>query len=610
MLSMTRPADSGTPRRKNFLTFRKILLIHLITASAVPVLFLFWVTVITSTKSISEKYIKEAEIAINSSQRQLESELKDMVEAYNTLHRFYDNAYYDIGREGDGKTLSRTNVLRMNSFLDSLQRSFDLRGIRLFLYDKEYVPGSLEIPTTKVRDMSHFERHTSEMKTPVYPSFVTWISPYFSTLTVGGDLAAELISFVSPLVMGGGTPLEPTGWAIMDKRADLLYDLLPRDTASGESLSFIIDNSNHPIFIGRGMEAAQEIAEIARRMIPLDGGEDPSEFDSWFVLSRPLNNTGWRLYYLLPKSYAILQSISYSRFSIAALLASVLLSVMLVLSLTNYLKSRLNPLIEAIDKGALDEDELIPHLPIHGSGGRRDAIDSMAASYNKMSQRLESMIDQLYVAEHKALHYHMEALQSQINPHFLYNKLEGIQSNIALSKPERAMDIIRELSGYLRKVLSQKNEENLIKDEIELVQGYLKLVKLVYRLDYDLVMSVDESLQECYVIKFSLQPIIENCIVHGFDNKKGRLSLELDAYLQDGDMVFSVKDRGKGMPPDRLKEINGRLKSSDTHNNSIGLTNIQARFKLLYGGSYGLSLSGNTPSGVTTLLKFPVKRNV
>jgi two-component system sensor histidine kinase YesM len=227
-----------------------------------------------------------------------------------------------------------------------------------------------------------------------------------------------------------------------------------------------------------------------------------------------------------------------------------------------------------------------------------------------MSDRLESLIQKVYHAEHQALHHKLEALQGQMNPHFMYNMLEGIQSNIALDKPEKATRIILELSHYLRIVLSRGEEEIPLREEIQMVKGFLHLVEMVYKKGHSYNITVSEQLLARPIIRFTLQPIVENSIIHGFHNSDPPLEISITCRTEDEKLIIIISDNGCGIEPQRLANLNSHLQSPIPGFDSFGLTNVQTRIRLLYGEEYGLIVESTESRGTTTIVTCPLKDGV
>lgn len=594
----------GSQAGKTNWNFRKTLLVHLIVGSAVPVFLLAWITTISTSRGIREMYLREARRTMDQSVSLIERELKDLLEAYNTFHRLYNN--FDVDTDNTNPYLSIEREQKIVRFLNDIETSFNLQDVRLFLGKKALDPEGPAPMNPSLLSIDDYPAHLSETGQKAAELFTTWLNPYLSGIVTRYHKPVLLYSLTGPLVTGGAS-FKPGGRIIVDKRVQVLQDLLPEQGIEN-SFSVITDAEGDMVAASGRTKDKQGIME---RIYSIRNTYFPEEYmlyKNYYVFRHTFPINSWTLFFAFPRSQALLQGIQYARFSILALVVSILLSSVLVASFSRYQGRRFNPLIQAIKSGGINSSDPIPKLPIHTIDPSGDAIDTLAASYNDMSDRLEALIEKAFNAEHKALHYRLEALQGQINPHFIYNMLEGIQSNIALDKKETASRIIIELSQYLRLVLSHGEEEIPLSEEIQMVRGFLHLVELVYRKGCVHDISIPEDLLTHTIIRFTLQPIVENCIVHGIRNDDTALKIRITGRCQDGSMILTVTDNGTGMPAERTELLNRHLQSPGPEFHSFGLTNVQSRIRLLYGPQYGIHVSSEQGKGTTTTIICPLRK--
>ncbi len=592
-------------RHKNW-NFRQTLIVHLIVGSAVPVFLLAWITTISAGRGVQELYLREAGQVMSQTVSLIEKELQDLLEAYNTIHRFYKNI--DVEIEKDSPYLSIEREQNLIHFLKGIESSFNLQNVRLFLSRKEpNLPG----PTPRNPSLiaiSEYPAHIHETGQKVHPLFTTWLNPYHSELVTRYQKPLSLISLAGPLVARGNA-FNPSGRIIVDKRAELIESLLLQGSFRN-SFAVLLDTSGNIVSSTSPAKSKLEFLSALKKVNKEGQDIGFQVLNEYYVFRHTFSINSWSLFFAFPRSHAIVQGLKYAQFSILALAVSVLLSFLLVTSFSKYLSKRLNPLITAINVGGITSSILIPKLPIHTADPSHDVIDTLATSYNDMSDRLESLIQKVYNAEHQALHHKLEALQGQMNPHFMYNMLEGIQSNIALDKPEKATRIILELSHYLRIVLSRGEEEIPLREEIQMVKGFLHLVEMVYKKGHSYNITVSERLLSHPIIRFTLQPIVENSIVHGFHSSNSPLEISISCRAEDEKLIIIISDNGSGIDPQRLADLNSHLQSPIPGFNSFGLTNVQTRIRLLYGEEYGLIVESTKNTGTKTIVKYPLNRGV
>jgi two-component system sensor histidine kinase YesM len=205
----------------------------------------------------------------------------------------------------------------------------------------------------------------------------------------------------------------------------------------------------------------------------------------------------------------------------------------------------------------------------------------------------------------------MKALQAQITPHFLYNTFDTI---IWLAQSERIEEVIaitRAFSNFFRISLSKGHEWISVEQEIEHIKSYLTIQKIRYSNILDYSISVDDDIKATPILKFILQPLVENAIYHGIKNKRGRGVLKVCAKKKNNKLHFSVSDNGIGIPREKIKSICAELSSpADTENLSsvYGLFNVQKRLELYYNEVIKLHIESEYGKG--TMLSFSVPMEI
>ncbi|MFI2857540.1 sensor histidine kinase [Paenibacillus sp. JSM ZJ436] len=236
---------------------------------------------------------------------------------------------------------------------------------------------------------------------------------------------------------------------------------------------------------------------------------------------------------------------------------------------------------------------------------KEDQLGQIAHSFNEMLDELVQYIDKVYKAEINEKNAELSALQARINPHFLYNTLEVIRMR-ALSRGARDVgDMIYSLS-VLFKNMVQKKENYTLKDELEACRLYLELFRIRYKDKFIYNLHVDEELKEMPMIKMSLQPLIENYIVHGILPEREDNRIEILAECHEDQVEVTVRDNGKGMSPEELESLQLRLSTGEAPGESFGLRSVSERLRLTYGPQSRMEIDSTEDEGTTVKLMFPV----
>lgn len=235
-----------------------------------------------------------------------------------------------------------------------------------------------------------------------------------------------------------------------------------------------------------------------------------------------------------------------------------------------------------------------------------DELDMIAISIDEMSESLQYNINKNYVAEVKQKQAEINALQSQIKPHFLYNTLEVIRMSALSSKNKEVAQMIYNLASMFRYSTYNNGSLVSIRDEIKHSKMYLSLCATRYKGMLDYSIHVDDKYLDYLVPKFTIQPILENAINHGL--RKGFCDNYIKVTIKEIDegIEISIKDNGNGMSEEAIRKIKDGLEKNIQKPNSIGLMNINNRLKLNFGEQYGIYINSRINEGTTVSIKIPV----
>jgi two-component system sensor histidine kinase YesM len=246
----------------------------------------------------------------------------------------------------------------------------------------------------------------------------------------------------------------------------------------------------------------------------------------------------------------------------------------------------------------------------------KDEIGLVMTEFNKMAEKIDTLVRDVYrselekqSSEYKALQFEYNALQSKINPHFLYNTLETINSMAKLGKRQEISDVACLLGELLHDNLRTTAQTIPLQDEIRHVDKYLQIHKINFGNHLETMYDLEDGLMMAMVPKFILQPIVENAIIHGLDDMVDRGRIEIGARCESGNLVVEVRDNGRGMDEELQKSIlSGQHEESVPGETRvrIGLKSVHKRIQILFGESYGLSISSEPDRGCKIKLILPL----
>lgn len=253
------------------------------------------------------------------------------------------------------------------------------------------------------------------------------------------------------------------------------------------------------------------------------------------------------------------------------------------------------------------------NLDIETAVGRKDEMGRLANGFNRMVERLKEYINDAYINEIKRKQAELNALKSQIRPHYLYNTLEVIRMSAVANGDRKVADMIHALSDQLQYVIDYGDESVTLEQELEHLRHYFHLIEV--RFDHRISLQVELQSQEltsASVLKLILQPIVENAVHHGIRPKGGKGIVLITIERLEGDILgITIYDDGAGMEQEQLESLRIHLNNQDRNmGKSIGIKNVHERIKAAYGSQYGLDMESRPHIGTSVRILLPLNLEV
>lgn len=236
---------------------------------------------------------------------------------------------------------------------------------------------------------------------------------------------------------------------------------------------------------------------------------------------------------------------------------------------------------------------------------RWDELGILGKSFNKMIEQIKELLAKIVDKQNQLREFEIKALQSQINPHFLYNTLDSIKWLAKMNNVAEIPKIVTELGKLLRSSISYDGEMLTVDESIKNIESYLNIQKIRYSGKFDVSFQIDPEIRGCQIPKLILQPLVENAILHGLENKKGKGKVTIKGYQKNGILIFEIIDDGVGIDAQKVKALNSGY-DFQTSAASIGIQNVNRRIKLYYGDEYGLHIKSKKGLGTKIILKMPL----
>ena len=214
-------------------------------------------------------------------------------------------------------------------------------------------------------------------------------------------------------------------------------------------------------------------------------------------------------------------------------------------------------------------------------------IYTIAMKFEEMAEKIDKLIQEVYVAQLSQKEMELEAMVNQINPHFLYNVFQLIQTEAVMSDNEAIEEMIQKLSEMLRYTMERKRDKVTIREEVAYIENYLDFYKERFENRFKYKIEYEKDVLEYPTIKFILQPVVENCFKHGFKNITSGGIIEISIWKEGEFICFSVYDNGSGITPEKLNKLQTELKSDSAA--GIGIMNTNNRLKIVYGALCGIT---------------------
>ena len=314
---------------------------------------------------------------------------------------------------------------------------------------------------------------------------------------------------------------------------------------------------------------------------------------------RTIGYTGWKLVGVTPSAALGIDGIKFRFFVlfVADLFLFLLAMINAFISdkISNPIK-RLDGSVREIESGNLDV-EIVP------SGSYE--VEHLGKSIKNMLGRIKVLMSDL-VEEHNAKRKsEFDTLQSQINPHFLYNTLDIIVWMIENENSDKAVNIVTALAKFFRISLSKGKNIITVKDEVEHVRNYLMIQNMRFKNRFEYSIDVDEKVLSYSSLKLMLQPLVENAIYHGMEFMDGDGEIDVKVFKEDDSLYFTITDNGLGMSEDMVETLLSKDFVSSKKGSGIGVKNVNERIKLYFGSEYGLKVESEPDEGTKITIHLP-----
>jgi two-component system, sensor histidine kinase YesM len=393
------------------------------------------------------------------------------------------------------------------------------------------------------------------------------------------------------------------GIIIFETDSDVFWKDIRGVALEIENIISVFDTEGNILYINKDSSRSTMVSVYNQLHTGNDLVKVHANNEEYQVHSIQSSITGWRLVSILPTSVLHQQSHFIKNINITLLLIIVaaifVISVVLSNSLTHLLKI-LQRAFQSLKEGNTD---IV--VPVKGS----DELAQITSGFNDMVRGMNTVIREKFHADLMRKQAQLESLESQINPHFLYNTLSLVKDEVSNGNTDKSAEIIQQLSDIFRYSLSKGTHFVKISAELNHVQMYLNIMHARFSGKFTVSFEIEPEILDQDIPRLTLQPIVENIIKHSFDNMIDGGIIRIVGKMTAWGCNLYITDNGSGIETGPLALINAELRKNYETNDDItkktGIYNVNSRLKLYYGNEYGLQLHSMIDGGTTVKISLP-----
>ncbi|MDU5105393.1 sensor histidine kinase [Clostridium sp.] len=394
-----------------------------------------------------------------------------------------------------------------------------------------------------------------------------------------------------------------SGVLLVDMNFSGIEQICKNVEVSKNGYVYLIDRDGEIIYHPRQqLIYSNLITENNKEAAKFEDGNHIEKFEGSkrLVTVKTVGYTGWKLVAISPMSDV---TAGYYEFRVFAIFIMIF-AIFILISINMFVSSRIANPIKDLEKSVKEFENGVVNLNITENGSYE--VQHLAKAIKSMVNQMNILMKNIMIEQESKRKSELNALQAQINPHFLYNTLDSIIWMIENEKYDGSIVMVSALARFFRISLSKGKNVITVKDELEHARNYLTIQNIRYKNKFSYSIESDENTLNLTSIKLIVQPLIENAIYHGMEYMSGDGDIVVKSYRKEKDLYIDIIDNGLGMPQeiaDKLlieKVNNGQKKGS-----GIGLRNVHDRIKLYFGEEYGLEVYSEPDEGTTIRIHMP-----
>ena len=548
-----------------------------------------------------QQFVNRSKEMTRENSEQLLSQTAANLEDYlRNMRRVSDTMYYSVIKKKD------LAVDDMNDEMDILYEANKDKLVSIACYYSgsgelaDACPNSAAKPDVSVKTQSWFLDAVNEVE-----NFHFSVPHVQNLFTDSSDRYYWVVSLSRTVdLTKNGSSLQ--GVLLVDMNYSSIVKLLDKantDVRSG--YVYLMDQEGNLIY--HPQKNLINIGETQENNIRALDYEDQSYSETFgesrrIVTVKTISYTGWKLVRIVP-----LESFStgmlWTRYLVILLVAvSLLVVVISMLVVTDRITMPLRRLNESVKEW--EAGNLNPDIYVGGS----QEVEHLGRTLRSTVEQSRQLMKDIVVEQEEKRKSELDALQSQINPHFLYTTLDSILWMITGERYDEAVFMIKQLASLFRISLSQGKTIITVADELKHAENYVNIQKIRYKNNFEVHFDVQEEILGCCTVKLILQPLLENAIYYGMEYMDDEGEIFVRGYRKDQDIWLEVSDNGPGMPEEEAARLLTDRERKPLRGSGVGLVNVHSRIRLRFGEPYGLEIEAHPDEGMTVRIHIPYLR--
>ena len=540
--------------------------------------------------AIDKMAVSNTEATVESTVDRVNSDLLD-------IRQIFDAANYNIVQEFD---ISSEKFAEQFSLLYEVN-SDKIESLALYGNEGRLIasePVAVEKENIDVKGQDWYKNAESAIEN------VHFSIPHIQNLYEDGLYRYHWVVSLSRYVDINDGEIPGSGVLLVDMKYSVIEDVLKQINDSSEGIYYyMISRDGQMIYHPRKTEMARGLFE--ENSLKASGYEEgtyeiTTDGHKESVVVGNIAYTGWKLIGVVPESVqtARINNFRYYIFT------TIMVLMMMLLEGNRLISRKISKPIRKLDES----------VKTYEAGGKTDIyiggsseIRHLGYSVQRSYERIETLMEEIIRQQNERRKSELDALQSQMNPHFLYNTLESITWMIEAQKNEEAVIMISELAKLLRVSLSRGKTIIPVKDELQHRRSYMNIQLVRYKERFQMEFQTDKEIEDYCIVKLVIQPILENAIYYGVGNMdeddEGKITVR--GEKKEDDIYIIIEDNGMGMRKEVLENILKDNNKVPKHGSGVGVINVHSRIQLMFGEQYGLEIYSEPDEGTRVVIHIP-----